>query len=378
MSHALTTIPDTATPTATPQRDRASKLAGEFLKQNAFVLYQQGKAKETLRRQWADLALFVTFLTELEYPRPDGRESGGFSSPLLFAHLTLYWLQVDAMIHDAQSWEGIEHGLLVMYQQWQFSKGYTVGSVNVRISTVRKYASLAQDAGVISFEEMALIQKKVKTIDRKGAMHIDQARDIKRIGKKKEHAVLLTTEQVERLFAACPATPQGARDSFLLTLLFRYGLRCGEVAGLTLVNYQRRTGVLTFYRPKTDDYNTLHLELEDRARVDRYYDQCMPESEAINPARCVVMGGNNKGQIFGTMGERSITGRVNTLGKRILGVENLSGHDGRHYSATEAVAGGTDIFTLMGIYNWTSTQTPTKYVDAAKVSNQNMKRGRVE
>jgi site-specific recombinase XerD len=378
MSHDLTRYGDAAPPTVTPQRERASRMAAEILKQSSFSRYQQGRAQETLRRQRVDIALFVTFLTDLEY-RPDPtRQSGGLCGALLALHLTLYWLQVAAMMNNAESWEGIEHGLVEMYKEWQLLKGYAIASVNGRVSTIRKYCVLAADAGIIPQEELERIRGRVKTIDRKQALNIDKKRDVNRVGIKKEHAVTLTTEQVECLFAACPDTPQGARDALLLTLIFRYGFRCVEVADLTLSNYKRSTGVITFFRTKTADYTTLQLEPEDRARVERYYTLCMPDSEAINPTHCVIMGSNNRGEVFGTMGERSITGRVNTLGRRILGIENLSGHDGRHYGATAYVAGGTDMFTLMNIFNWTTTQTAQKYVDIPKVANQNAKRGKVE
>jgi integrase len=98
------------------------------------------------------------------------------------------------------------------------------------VSTIRKYCALACNAGVIPKDELERIQAKVQTISRKDALHINEKRAVKRVGLKKEHAVTLTTEQVERLFAACPDTPQGARDAFLLTLIFRYGFRCVEVA----------------------------------------------------------------------------------------------------------------------------------------------------
>jgi integrase len=331
-----------------------------------------------LRRQRTDIALFLTCLTDAEYSPLPNRQLGGLSSALLMAHLLLYWLQVAAMMNDPQSWEGIDHGIVAWYKQWLLRSGYAIASVNGRVSTIRKYCALACNAGVIPKDELERIQAKVQTISRKDALHINEKRAVKRVGLKKEHAVTLTTEQVERLFAACPDTPQGARDAFLLTLIFRYGFRCVEVADLRLSNYKRSTGVITFFRTKTADYTTLQFEPEDRARTERYYALCMPESEAINPTRCVIMGSNNRGEVFGTMGERSITGRVNTLGRRVLGIENLSGHDGRHYGATAYVAGGTDIFTLMNIFNWTSTQTAQKYVDIPKVANQNAKRGKVE
>jgi integrase len=360
----------------TPLREQAGNMADEILKASVFARYHKKKAFQTLRRQRADLALFMTFLTDLEYP-VHKRRAGGISSLLLLAHVTLYWLQVDAMMHEPEAWQGITPGLIELYKEWQLKNGYAIKSVNVRISTVRKYIALATEAGVIPRETLALVRENVKTIQRKEGLHLDKNREVTRIGDKKAVPVVLTSAQVERLLEH-PNTPQGSRDAFLMTLLFRYGLRCGEVADLTLANYKRATGKLTFYREKTDGFTTLELEPEDMARAERYYQQCQPENEAINPGKCLIMGSNNRREVFGAMGERAITGRVNTLGKRLLGIAGLSGHDGRHHSASEYVAGGTDAKTLMEIFNWTNTQTAFNYINAAQVANQNAKRGKLE
>jgi len=44
----------------------------------------------------------------------------------------------------------------------------------------------------------------------------------------------LTSQQVQRILAACPSTPRGIRDRAILLLLIRLGLRAGDVAALRL------------------------------------------------------------------------------------------------------------------------------------------------
>src|SRR5215469_15747672 len=88
-------------------RDRASRMADEVIRSSTFVRYQQQLAPHTKRRQRADLALFVLFLTELEHQDAPG----SFSPPFLLAYLSLSWLMVAALMNDPRSWEGITYGL---------------------------------------------------------------------------------------------------------------------------------------------------------------------------------------------------------------------------------------------------------------------------
>ena len=77
-------------------------------------------------------------------------------------------------------------------------QGYTVGTVNNHLSTIRTYAKLAVKAGVIPSDEYALI-RMVSGYSHKEAQRIDEQRnaaDIKtRLGKKKVGFVVLSIEQ---------------------------------------------------------------------------------------------------------------------------------------------------------------------------------------
>lgn len=378
MSHELSNIDTGTPPTSTPVRDHVAQVADDFIRSTVFTRYQQPLAPHTRRRQKADLALFVVFLLEMEHQDRIGREVGGLSASLLTAHLTLFWYMVAALSNDALSWEGITFGLIEMFKQWQLSRGYSIGSINVRLSTVRKYIGLSTDAGCYPQDEYAKVRALSKLIKHKQGLNIDKEREVKRVGEKKAEPVIVTSEQIDRLIATCPDTPTGARDAFLLALLFRSILRCHEAASLTLANYNRKTGILTFYREKTNTYTTLRLEPEDYRLADRYYELCEPLNQTRNPDRRLIMGSNTKKQIAGPMSDRAITKRVNTLGRRVLGIENLSSHDGRHHGSTEYALGGTDARTLQQIGGWKNVLRPLAYVNDAKIANQNAKRGRIE
>jgi integrase len=337
------------------QLAQVAQMADEAVRANTFKDYQEGIAENTKTRQKYDLIVFNKFLGELGYQ-----------------------CDVDTLMTDISSWAFITYGMIELFKQWQLQQGYAIGTVNVRIGTVRKYATLAYDAGVISSERYDRIQAKAKLVSPKQAVRIDEKRPVIRRGYKKATAIPFTSEQVDRLISEHPDTPIGARDAFLMVLLYRLILRCGEVARLSLDNYNRRTGTLRFYRPKVDKWTNLELPPDLKAMADRYFEVCKPDDPVRNPTRCLIMGSNNKGQVLYTMQERSITRRVEVLCERILGVSNASAHDGRHSGTTELVRGGTDIETVMAIGGWATPTIPLKYVNAQKVANKGAKYGKVE
>jgi hypothetical protein len=48
--------------------------------------------------------------------------------------------------------------LVAAFVQWQLSQGYAIGSINVRLSTIKTYAKLASQAGALHPTEYAMIR----------------------------------------------------------------------------------------------------------------------------------------------------------------------------------------------------------------------------
>jgi len=99
------------------------KAANDAAARHTFQDYRSRKAKNTIRRQDADLALFIRYLAEVAQ------------------------VEVGDLAEKPEAWAGITWGLVEGFVKWQLQKGYSVGSVNVRLSTIRTYASMAQKAG---------------------------------------------------------------------------------------------------------------------------------------------------------------------------------------------------------------------------------------
>jgi integrase len=341
------------TPTTNEQNALAvaGQVANNIASGNVFADYQGRKSTNTTRRQTADLALFAEFL------QTAGLQPGDFEN-------------------DPQAWRGITWGLVEGFIRWQLQAGYAVGSINVRLATVKSYAKLAVKAGALNPTEYALIMT-VKGYAHKESKRIDeqrQAADVDtRKGAKKAAAVSITPEQAARLMAQ-PESPQGRRDALLMALLLEHGLRVGEVAPLAVTDFDLKAGELRFYRPKVDKTQTHRLTPRTLKAARAYFEQDAPVMGNLWRASASKRDGKQAVNTLTGQGmsERAITKRVMVLGQAI-GMSGLSAHDCRHYWATRAARNNTPIDRLQDAGGWNSPAMPLRYVEAAKVANDGVR-----
>jgi hypothetical protein len=169
MSQAMIVSPSAElAPSATIVRVGAA--ANSAAASHVFRAYQQRRPANTLRRQRADLDLFATFL------RAVGADPAG------------------QLAEEPTAWAGVTWGLVAAFVQWQLQEGYAIGSINVRLSTVKKYAQLATQAGAVSPTEYALI-KTVAGFRHAEGRNVDQSREKTRKGTKKAEATTIGTGQ---------------------------------------------------------------------------------------------------------------------------------------------------------------------------------------
>ncbi len=317
---------------------RAGEEASRSAAKHRFENYHQRRSEETLRRQKSDLLLFNDFIV-------------------------VVGLQPRDFFNDPNSWLGVTWGLVEAFIKWQLDEGYAVPSVNVRLSTIKIYAKLAMQAGVLSVDQYAQI-KSLRGFSQKEKRRIDSNRINNRIGYKKEKPVPLTHQQVLSLKNQ-PNTPQGRRDRLLLCLLLDHGLRVGEVADLTVENFQNEKGLFKFYRPKVGKYQVHRLSKDTLAALKAYQD-C-----GDIPANGSLLRRSLKNGTLGknSLTERAITRRVHDLAMEI-GIIGLSAHDCRHYWATSAARYGTDPFVLQEAGGWSSLAMPRRYVEEQIISNE--------
>lgn len=290
-----------------------------------FVAYRQRRADNTLRSQDADLACFATYLA-----------AAGVASGDLAA--------------DPLAWAGVTWGIVAAFVQWQVQQGYAIGSIGVRLSTVKVYAKLATQAGALSADEYARLHM-VPAFRHAEGRRIDAGRtETRKAGSKKAEPVRISREQAAALKAQ--ALP---RDRLLMCLLLDHGLRVGEVAALVESDFDLRRGVLKFYRSKVDKTQTHKLS-----------DDTLAAAEA-----CAAAGlPPGSTPVFGV--DRTIRRRVGQLGAA-AGLVGLSPHDCRHAWATFATRSGTPLKALQDAGGWSSPAMPLRYAESAEIANDGVK-----
>ncbi len=319
----------------------AGQAANEIAARYRFEDYRQRHAAQTVRRQVADLALFVEFLNTLG-------------------------VKVGVLSQEPAAWSGITWGLVESFVKWQIKEGYALPSVNVRLSTIKTYARLAFQAGSLPAQEYALI-RAVQGYGRHQQPRVESRRSVHRVGLKKETPVRITVEQAKALKNQ-PITPQGRRDALLLCLLLDHGLRAGEAAGLRADQVDLQAGTLRFYRPKVAKEQTHRLTPETLDALQAY--AACGGFEPGKPLLRRILKNEQFGQR--PMTTRGISLRVELLGDQI-GLEHLSAHDCRHFWATSAARHGTDPFVLQEAGGWSSLAMPRRYVEEQSVANEGVK-----
>jgi integrase len=209
----------------------------------------------------------------------------------------------------------------------------------------------------------------VKGYGRKQARNLDADRPTTRQSTKKARAVTLSLAHARALKDQPSDTPQGRRDALLLCLLLDHGLRVGEVAALTVGALDLAAGTLVFYREKVDLTQTHLLSPATLRAALAYVANDLVGAAADTP---LLRGSRKNGALAGAIGIRSIQSRVCLLGEA-LGLTGLSPHDCRHWWASAAIAGGTDLLALQEAGGWASLAMPRRYVERAKIANERVK-----
>ena len=250
--------------------------------------YLRGKAENTRTAQEQDLAAFAGFLANVTGETFD--------------------------LAEVQSWRAITWGLVAAFVEQQLRDGYAVATVARRLSTVKKRAKLAYQAGVIGREQHAMLGTVTAPTGTEGR-RIDERRETTRRGTKKAASVTLTVDQVAMLKAQ-PDTPQGRRDAVVLTLLLDLGLRVGELCGLRVESFGGDT--VKVYRYKVDKTQVHRLTPDALAAVLRWFATDAPKTGPL-------LRGSRKGGSLTHVGltERGAYDVVRRHG-RAIGVDNLS------------------------------------------------------
>jgi len=377
MNKALLPEPGAADQLAAPRSliSAAGQAANQAAADYLFDDYRQRRAPKTIRTQTAALIRWVQYLEQVQAAddliAAAEAWAAGFFDKKARAKLVHYAQSQHTSLpiiytghfcqHRPEAWDGVTWGLVEGFVKWLLNEGYSVASVNNRLSAVKVYARLATKAGVIPPTEAALI-REVRGYGSTEGKRVDKAREQTRVGYKKEEALILTAEQARLLKRQHPRTPQGIRDRLLLTLLLDLGLRASEVAALKVADLTE-PGYVIIYRQKTDSTDRMALTADLLGALTDYQPYLREKGRLLRGSR------KNEKLTDQNMSVRAIGSRVKVLGRDILGLWELSPHDLRHTWATRA-AKGSNPFVLRDAGGWTNMQTPGRYVERSQVVNE--------
>lgn len=329
MTTDLTTHPQQLT-LDLPPLARAAQSANAAAARRVFSSYRERLADETRRRHDADLACFASYLAAMGVI-----SHGDITSSISLAS-------------DPSSWAGVTWGLVAGFVAWQSSEGYAIGSINVRLSTIKAYTKLAAKAGALAADEYAQI-RLVAGFRHAEGRRVDAKRETTRKGNKKAQAV-----GISEAHAALLKQQADPLDRLLMCLLLDHGLRVGEVASLVAEDFDLARGVLRFYRQKVDKTQTHRLSADTLAAA---LTVLSPQSSVLGP-------------LFGV--DRTIRRDVGRMG-RAVGLQQLSPHDCRHAWATFATRAGTSVKALQDAGGWNSPAMPLRYAESAEIANDGVK-----
>ncbi len=129
------------------------------------------------------------------------------------------------------------------------------------------------------------------------------------------------------------------------------------------------TVLLRVRRPKVKKEQRHALTPDCVSALRRYLEvRRMVEPATIGPLLCATQPHNPALVVVG-MTENGIHKRVKSLGRELLGVEDLGPHDLRHFWATSAARGKTPFDRLVRAGGWNSPAMPLRYIDAEEVAN---------
>ncbi len=151
----------------------------------------------------------------------------------------------------------------------------------------------------------------------------------------------------------------------LICLFLDLGLRASEVAALQVEDLAE-SGYVTVYRQKTDTIDRMELSADIWQALTAY-------EPYLRRSGILLRGSRKNNKLTDeVMSVRAIGSRIKILGRDILGIWELSPHDLRHTWATRA-AKGSNPFVLRDAGGWTNMQTPSRYVERAKVVNEGIR-----
>jgi len=359
----------------------AARVANEKAREGILERYLETCSDQTIRRHKAAIALFEQYLEEV---RKRG-EAYGVLPPL------------HRLFNDLAYWTHISFGLVEGFREWMKAQEYTIGTINVRIDSVKMFCTLAMQADYLDAVEHARIYR-VRKIRPSEGRNIDEKREARGMRTRKEGSKKASPNLVDPLLhrrlkdtLLADGSDLAIRDLLLVCFLADHGLREGEVVGLPAQCLDLERGTFTFYRHKVHKTQT-HWLSDDTAMAARLYFKRFPprkDQQRLFEGDPRSVKVREDGHLYrgkrkeDGYDESSIYVRIRELGRRYLtktlpdgsqvSLDNLSPHDLRHSWATEqARKKGVNIKALQDAGGWSNPITPLGYIVSNEIANDEL------
>jgi integrase len=229
------------------------------------------------------------------------------------------------------------------------------------MATIKRYCSLAREAGMISHETLANI-KLIKGYTPKEADRVDENREKSNEATRKDNAKKVAPTKVSIEASVELKKQPDSRDRLLMCLLVDHGFRCGEITGLKVSDIDMALRHICIKRPKVGNSGTQEMSVD-------VYNAMVDYLAEYKPITFLFMGRSGRTGEWGSYGVRAINRRVDLLGNRV-GIEHLSPHDLRHFWAWYNAYRGISIHRLKQAGGWSTLVMPDRYIGRSEIENE--------
>lgn len=350
---------------ANDKKKEIAQLANQFSGLTAFEDHQAGCSENTNKAQHGDLSLFGNFINSI-YDSADNTELALDKDDRLSA---------GQLFRDPAIWQVVTHGLVKLFRKHMLEQGFSISSVNRALSSIRRYASLASEAGQLPFQEMFLIKQVAGYSQAKGK-NIDEDRPKSRRGNKKEESIPIPHEVIDVLLSedTYPDTSVGKRDRLIIAILLDWGLRASEISALKPDKVDMQAGLISVYRKKTKSTDKLTMTPAIQQALKDYLTQDTPPPHP--DGSFLIRAGYRTGILRDVGMTPSAVSKVMTKYGKLMAIQfnmpqlaKLSSHDGRHQWTTDAFNAGINIDRIRQAGGWSSSAMPIRYANNREIAN---------
>jgi len=311
-----------------------------------FAEYRRNLAKNSIERHDRALFEFAKFL----------KEQG-------------FYAELPLLEEDPADWSLVTWGVVGAFKSRLLGRGFSIATVNSTLSIVKKYAALAMKAGTLPESEGIRIALQ-RGIAPNEAENVNRERtETRKPDSKKSEANALSGAQRRQLLRLPNLeTATGRRDAVLLRLLFVYTLRISEALVLTTSDIDTATGIIKVKRIKTKKKHNLRMRGAALSILQDYVAQDAPTPYLFPSSR----KGGKIGKGDKPMTRQAAFELVRKYG-RLIGVENLSPHDGRHTATTLLADQGVEFDKVRDIRGDAKGSTiALQYIKQREVANDSV------